>query len=85
MRLFPNPAFHVLREKPAFGPDLFRPGLVFGGTREGAVFALDADTGRNLWHFQDGGQVSCNPVSFAVDGKQYVAVAAGNAIMVFGN
>jgi alcohol dehydrogenase (cytochrome c) len=59
-------------------------GLVFGGTREGAVFALDAETGRNLWHFQAGGQVSCNPISFEVEGKQYVSVAAGNAIMVFG-
>ncbi len=58
--------------------------LVFGGTREGAVFALDADTGRLLWHFQAGGQVSCNPISFAIDGKQYVSVAAGNSILVFG-
>lgn len=59
-------------------------GLVFGGTDEGNFFALDAETGKPLWDTQLGGQVRSNPMSFAVDGKQYVAVAAGYGLFVFG-
>ena len=58
-------------------------GLVFGGTNEGNVFALDARTGRPLWQFQTGGAVTANPIAYAVDGQQYVAIAAGRAIVVF--
>ncbi|HEU5040629.1 MAG TPA: PQQ-binding-like beta-propeller repeat protein, partial [Gemmatimonadales bacterium] len=59
-------------------------GLVFGGTNEGRVFALDAANGRALWHFQTGGLVQGNPTSFLIDGKQHVAFAAGRALYVFG-
>jgi len=59
-------------------------GLVFGGTDEGNFFALDADTGKPLWDLQLGGAVRANPMSFAVDGKQYVAIAAGYSLFVFG-
>lgn len=59
-------------------------GVVFGGTDEGNFFALDAKTGDNLWQLQTGGQIKANPVSFAIDGKQQVAIAAGNSLFVFG-
>ena len=59
-------------------------GLVFGGTDEGNFFALDAETGKPLWDTQLGGQVRSNPMSFSVDGKQYVAIAAGYGLFVFG-
>jgi len=61
-------------------------GLVFGGTEEGNFFALDADTGQPLWDLQLGAAVKAkaNPVSFGVDGRQYVAIAAGYSIFVFG-
>jgi alcohol dehydrogenase (cytochrome c) len=59
-------------------------GLVFGGTDEGNFFALDAATGTPLWDLQLGGAIRANPISFGVDGKQYVAIAAGYAIFVFG-
>ncbi len=59
-------------------------GLVFGGSNEGVFFALDATTGRPLWYFQIGGQLNANPIAFAVDGKEYVAVAAGSTLQVFG-
>ena len=59
-------------------------GLVFGGTEEGNFFALDAETGKPLWDLQLGGAVKANPISFGVDGKQYIAIAAGYAIFVFG-
>ena len=59
-------------------------GLVFGGSNEGNFYALDARTGRSLWDFQTGGGISSAPVSFRVDGKQYIAVAARRNIYVFG-
>lgn len=58
-------------------------GLLFGGTNEGNMFALDAATGAPLWDFQTGGAISANPISFEIDGKQHVAMAAGAALFVF--
>ena len=58
--------------------------LVFGGTADGFFFALDALTGEELWHIYVGGTVHAGPMSYGVDGKQYVTVAAGNAIFTFG-
>ena len=58
-------------------------GLVFTGTREGWFFALDAASGKPLWRFQTGGEIGANPVSFLVDQRQHVAIAAGQALFVF--
>jgi alcohol dehydrogenase (cytochrome c) len=58
-------------------------GLVFGGSSEGLFFALDAGSGKPLWHFPTGGPIYANPISFLVDGKQHVTIAAGNAIFAF--
>ena len=59
-------------------------GLVFGGSNEGNFYALDAATGEPLWEFQTGGPVRANPISFEIDGKQHIGIAAGNALFVFG-
>jgi alcohol dehydrogenase (cytochrome c) len=58
-------------------------GLVFGGDREGYVFALDARTGKPLWKFQTGGTVIAPPITYMLDGRQIVAVAAGSSMMTF--
>jgi alcohol dehydrogenase (cytochrome c) len=58
-------------------------GLLFGGTEEGNFFALDAESGKPLWDIQLGGAVRGIPVSYSVDGKQYVAIAAGVTLYVF--
>jgi alcohol dehydrogenase (cytochrome c) len=58
--------------------------LLFGSTTEGQVFALQASTGKPLWRYQAGGSARGNPISYSVDGKQYVAVTMGNALHVFG-
>jgi alcohol dehydrogenase (cytochrome c) len=58
-------------------------GLVFGGSSEGMFFALDAGSGKPLWHFPTGGPIYANPVSFLVDGKQHVTIAAGQALFAF--
>jgi alcohol dehydrogenase (cytochrome c) len=58
-------------------------GLVFGASG-GVLFALDADSGRELWRLPLGGTTKSPPVSFAVDGHQVIAVAAGRALFVLG-
>ena len=64
---------------------LFRSGgVVFTGDAEGNFIALDAASGKALWHFQCGASVYSSPMTYAVDGKQYVAVAAGTALFTFG-
>lgn len=52
-------------------------GIVFGGTADREFFALDSDTGTLLWQTRLSGDVSGSPVTFAIDGTQYVAVTAG--------
>jgi alcohol dehydrogenase (cytochrome c) len=57
--------------------------VVVGGGREGYFFALDAESGEMLWKAAVGGQVNAGPMSFEVDGRQHIAVAAGNALFTF--
>jgi alcohol dehydrogenase (cytochrome c) len=57
--------------------------LAFGGGREGYFLALDARTGELLWRESLGGQINAGPMSYAVDGKQYIAIAAGSALFTF--
>jgi len=52
-------------------------GLVFFGTSDGYFKAADAKTGKELWKFQTGSGVVSVPVTFEMDGKQYVAIASG--------
>jgi outer membrane protein assembly factor BamB len=58
--------------------------VVFTGNREGYFDAFDARDGKLLWKSSLGGYIAAGPVSYAVDGKQYVAVAAGHGMFVFG-
>jgi alcohol dehydrogenase (cytochrome c) len=57
--------------------------LVFAGGREGYFFALDGRTGAELWKANVGGQVSAGPMSYSVNGKQYVAISAGSVLFVY--
>lgn len=59
-------------------------GLVFAGTEDGYFKALDATTGKELWHANLGGRVIASPISFEVNGRQRIAIAAGSSIFVFG-
>ena len=58
--------------------------LVFGGTVDGYVFALDAVSGRELWHMAVGSRVHSAPLTYAVDGEQFITIAAGNVVFTFG-
>ena len=57
--------------------------VVFTGGREGFFYALDARNGTMLWKAALGGQVAMGPITYGVDGRQYVAVAAGHALFTF--
>ena len=54
--------------------------LVFQGTAEGKVVAVNAKDGQELWSFNLGTPQSGGIISYAVDGKQYIAVAAGGTL-----
>ena len=58
--------------------------LLFSGGREGHFVALDARTGELLWNTNLGGTIASGPITYSVDGQQYVAVAGEGALYVFG-
>ena len=60
-------------------------GLVFYGDSNGGAFlAADSKTGKLLWSFNTGQSWKAGPMTYAIDGKQYVGTAAGSTIIVFG-
>jgi hypothetical protein len=50
---------------------------VFAGESDGHFTAFDAETGQRLWQFQCGAGVNAAPMTYEVNGRQYIAVAAG--------
>jgi PQQ-dependent dehydrogenase (methanol/ethanol family) len=59
-------------------------GLVFYGDGRGAFVAADAKNGKLLWHFNTGQRWKAGPMTYTVDGNQYVGIAAGSTIVAFG-
>ncbi len=57
-------------------------GLVFHGDIKGWFKALDAKTGKTLWKFNAGTGISQAPITYELDGKQYVAVVAGRTLSI---
>jgi alcohol dehydrogenase (cytochrome c) len=51
--------------------------LIFGGDVLGNAYALDATTGKRLWSFPTGSGISGSPITYAVAGRQYVAIPSG--------
>jgi PQQ-dependent dehydrogenase (methanol/ethanol family) len=58
-------------------------GLLFYGESGGTFAAADAKTGKTLWHFNTGQVWKASPMTYSVNGKQYVAIAAGGNIVAF--
>jgi len=75
--------FPLTRYSSAAGVLGTRGGILFAASAEGNFLALDMKHGRPLWHFRTGGLIAASPFSYAVDGEQYVAIAAGNVIYSF--
>ena len=64
--------------KPMIGGALATAGdVVFVGTADKELLAFDAKSGAQLWKYAAAAGVNAPPISFALDGQQYVAVAAG--------
>jgi PQQ-dependent dehydrogenase (methanol/ethanol family) len=59
-------------------------GLIFYGQPNGGFAAVDQRSGKTLWHFPTNIRMKASPMTFTVDGNQYVAVAAGPNILCFG-
>jgi alcohol dehydrogenase (cytochrome c) len=57
--------------------------LLFTGGREGYFYALDARTGEVLWNANLGGQIVMAPITYQVDGRQYVSVISGHTLVTF--
>jgi len=57
--------------------------VLFSGGAEGYFYALDARTGALLWKSTVGGSIEATPITFMVNGKQYVTINAGNAIFTY--
>jgi alcohol dehydrogenase (cytochrome c) len=57
--------------------------LVFTGTRDGYLLALDGRNGTLLWKASLGSQLFSGPITYQADGRQYVAVIAGQALVAF--
>ncbi|HXJ44302.1 MAG TPA: PQQ-binding-like beta-propeller repeat protein, partial [Bryobacteraceae bacterium] len=57
--------------------------LVFGGGMDGDFVALDANTGVPLWSVYLGGVNASGPISYAVNGKQYIVGTGAGTMYVF--
>jgi len=57
--------------------------VLFTGGRQGYFHALDARTGKLLWKVTAGGEIAMGPMTYEVNGKQYVAFAAGSSLFTF--
>ena len=57
--------------------------LVFFGDDAESFEAVDAETGRALWHFNTGQSFSASPMTYAIDGTQYVTICAGSDVFSF--
>ncbi|HKW99099.1 MAG TPA: PQQ-dependent dehydrogenase, methanol/ethanol family [Bryobacteraceae bacterium] len=74
---------YKLHTKPWAGVLSTAGKLVFGGSDEGHYFALDAETGKEVWRMNTGGLIRSNGISYLSKGKQVVAIAGGSSIFAF--
>jgi len=75
--------FPVTRLSLPAGVLATRGDVVFAATAEGNLLGLDAQTGKALWHFQTNTPILASPMSYSVDGAQFVAITAGNMLYSF--
>ncbi len=58
--------------------------LLFSGGRDGQFFALDAATGKLLWETNLGPSIAAAPITYVVNGRQFVSIQCGNSLYTFG-
>ena len=86
-------AFDPVTGNKVWEHELFRPawaglmstagGLVFAGTQDGWFKALNAKTGDEVWRVNLGSPIRASPISYESEGRQHVAIAAGQGLFVF--
>ncbi len=59
-------------------------GLTFTGDAMGNFLALDSSDGRTLWHAGSGSRIASSPITYELDGRQYVLTSSGGVIFVWG-
>jgi hypothetical protein len=67
------------------GPLTTASDLLFIGQFDGNFVALDAETGKELWRFQTGAGISAAPITYTINGEQYVAIFSGGTGIPYGN
>jgi alcohol dehydrogenase (cytochrome c) len=75
---------HPIQSPPWAGVLSTAGNLVFSATPSGNFYALDARTGKDLWHFQGGGRVHASPITFLSRGKQVITIPIGDNLVAFG-
>jgi alcohol dehydrogenase (cytochrome c) len=58
-------------------------GLTFTGDAEGNFLALDSGNGKTLWHSGSGFGMSTSPISYQLDGRQYVVMGSGTVMFAW--
>ncbi len=74
---------HLVVSPPWGGVMSTAGSLVFGGTLEGNIFALDANSGEIAWRFLANDRVYASPISFLSRGRQHVSLAVGDVLITF--
>ncbi|MGH9675434.1 MAG: pyrroloquinoline quinone-dependent dehydrogenase [Bryobacteraceae bacterium] len=74
---------HRIAAPPWAGVLATRGYLVFSATPSGNFYALDARTGKELWHFNGGDRVHASPITFLSRGKQVISIAIGDLLIAF--
>ena len=73
-----RPLWKVTSPLPVFAGMLAtKGGLLFTGDQRGQLLAFDETNGKKLWSFQTGSGINASPITYQLDGKQYVAVLSG--------
>ncbi len=57
--------------------------LLFSGDGDGNLYALDPATGKPLWHTRPSSNIVGGPMTYEIDGKQYIVMAAGDTLYAF--
>jgi PQQ-dependent dehydrogenase (methanol/ethanol family) len=76
--------YKISRGSLAAGVLATSTGLLLAATSEGNLIALNSKTAQPLWTMQTGGPIASSPMSYAVDGKQFIAVSASGVLFSFG-
>jgi alcohol dehydrogenase (cytochrome c) len=69
---------------PAAGVLGTAAGIVFAGSDEGYLIALDAKTGKALWRYQTGDKIRSSPISYSIDCQQRIALSTNSSLVTFG-